>query len=434
MGLLDFLKKETIEGPEVRKDINYKELETLNGYLDKVGEDQLEVVNAQIARVKAGINGEEKVMYELKHLKCPALIIHDLTLFDKNASKAQMDFIVLTQSCGFVIESKSLNGNININSDGEFKRQYVNNLGKVYKSEGIYSPIRQNEIHIDVIKDLLQQNKLIKNYPIESIVVISNNKTIINKAYAPSRIKDLIVKVDQLDDKILQFMNLHESFSISFSKLNEISDFLIQNDNPRIINYEESLNLRIVDKEVQEETKTAMEEGFIEDEAIAAKISDDSLINALKEYRFNKAKELKYEAYFIFTNQQMQEMINKMPKTKQELKSIAGFGDKKIESYGDDILKIINGDSYVPSKASSDNQDNSNNKELVVAELKKYRLNKSREENIKPYFIFNDNQMNELIDNKVLTKEQFIEQKGFGLVKYEKYGEDILSILKKYFN
>lgn len=37
MGLLDFLKRESIDGVEVRKDISYKELETLNSYLDKVG-------------------------------------------------------------------------------------------------------------------------------------------------------------------------------------------------------------------------------------------------------------------------------------------------------------------------------------------------------------------------------------------------------------
>lgn len=135
------------------------------------------------------MNGEEKVMYELKHLKCKALVIHDLTLFDKDALKSQIDFVVLTPKCGFVIESKSLNGNININSDGEFKRQFVNNLGKVYKSEGMYSPIRQNEIHIDVLRDLLVKNKYIRNYPIESIVVISNNKTIINKIYAPKKLR-----------------------------------------------------------------------------------------------------------------------------------------------------------------------------------------------------------------------------------------------------
>ncbi|MCR1953178.1 HRDC domain-containing protein [Clostridium sp. DSM 100503] len=31
-----------------------------------------------------------------------------------------------------------------------------------------------------------------------------------------------------------------------------------------------------------------------------------------------------------------------MPKTKSELKDVSGFGEVKIEKYGDGILKILN--------------------------------------------------------------------------------------------
>lgn len=369
-------------------------------------------------------------MYELKHLKCKALVIHDLTLFDKDALKSQIDFVVLTPKCGFVIESKSLNGNININSDGEFKRQFVNNLGKVYKSEGMYSPIRQNEIHIDVLRDLLVKNKYIRNYPIESIVVISNNKTIINKIYAPKKIKDLIVKVDQLDDKIMQYINYYND-TMSDKRLIEIADFLIENDVPRIIDYKESLKLNLIDDEIKEETQNAMEEGFIDNKELALKISDDSLINALKEYRISKAKELNYETYFIFTNKQMEEIINKQPQKLKDLIIISGFGEKKASLYGEDILRIVNGKKFVIVPEVKEEVDIEINNELVQA-LKKYRLDKSREEYVKPYFIFNDKQMYSLIENKVSNKEEFINQDGFGEIKYSKYGEDIINILKTY--
>ena len=82
------------------------------------------------------------------------VIIHDLTLFDKNADQSQIDFVVLTRNCAIVLESKSLQGNITINSDGEFTRQFVNNERKVYRKEGMYSPIRQNEIHVGVVTTL----------------------------------------------------------------------------------------------------------------------------------------------------------------------------------------------------------------------------------------------------------------------------------------
>lgn len=49
-------------------------------------------------------------------------------------------------------------------------------------------PIRQNEIHVGVLEDFLRDNKIIKNYPIESLVVISHDRTIIDKKYATKNV------------------------------------------------------------------------------------------------------------------------------------------------------------------------------------------------------------------------------------------------------
>ncbi|MBS5950809.1 MAG: HRDC domain-containing protein, partial [Clostridium sp.] len=46
--------------------------------------------------------------------------------------------------------------------------------------------------------------------------------------------------------------------------------------------------------------------------------------------------------YFIFSDKQMMGLIYRMPKNKVELKEVSGFGDVKIERYGDALLKIIN--------------------------------------------------------------------------------------------
>lgn len=45
--------------------------------------------------------------------------------------------------------------------------------------------------------------------------------------------------------------------------------------------------------------------------------------------------------YFLFNDKQMEDLIEKMPKTKDELKNVSGFGDVKVEKYGDDILKLL---------------------------------------------------------------------------------------------
>ena len=72
--------------------------------------------------------------------------------------------------------------------------------------------------------------------------------------------------------------------------------------------------------------------------------------------------------------------------------------------------------------------DNSNIKEEIIKKLKEYRLKKSKEEGYKPYFIFNDKQMMFLIDKMPKTKEELKEISGFGEVKVNKYGEDIIKI------
>lgn len=56
-----------------------------------------------------------------------------------------------------------------------------------------------------------------------------------------------------------------------------------------------------------------------------------------------KSREDKVKPYYIFSNKQMDALIEKNPSTKSELKEVKGFGDVKVAKYGDDILEIFNG-------------------------------------------------------------------------------------------
>lgn len=38
----------------------------------------------------------------------------------------------------------------------------------------------------------------------------------------------------------------------------------------------------------------------------------------------------------------MEDLLDKMPKNKLELLKVRGFGEKKVEEYGDSILEILN--------------------------------------------------------------------------------------------
>ena len=65
----------------------------------------------------------------------------------------------------------------------------------------------------------------------------------------------------------------------------------------------------------------------------------------------------------------------------------------------------------------------------IYQALKKYRLNKSREERIKPYFLYNNSQLEEIIRISPKTIEELKKVNGFGDVKCAKYGQDIIKII-----
>lgn len=68
----------------------------------------------------------------------------------------------------------------------------------------------------------------------------------------------------------------------------------------------------------------------------------------------------------------------------------------------------------------------------IFRELRTYRWEISQLENVKPYFIYNDNQLKDLISKMPKTREELLKVSGFGEIKVEKYGADILEIIKKY--
>ena len=68
----------------------------------------------------------------------------------------------------------------------------------------------------------------------------------------------------------------------------------------------------------------------------------------------------------------------------------------------------------------------------VYIALKNYRLNKSRNENIKAYYIFNNLQLEALINSMPKSKEELLKVSGFNQVKYEKYGKEIIDVILSY--
>lgn len=71
------------------------------------------------------------------------------------------------------------------------------------------------------------------------------------------------------------------------------------------------------------------------------------------------------------------------------------------------------------------------NKETIRAELKKYRLQKAKSLNYKPYFIFNDQTLEEILSIMPRTLTDLKKISGLGDKKMEFYGQDIINIINE---
>ena len=189
-------------------------------------------IKKEISITKAGIYGEKNILFELKNSGMDMVVLHDLYLKSKDGLSAQIDFLVLTPKLNFVIESKNLFGNIEINNRGDFIRTAI--FGNDKYREGIYSPITQNQRHLQVIKECKNEEKNILMRAIgeryfsdffKSLVVLANPKTIVDDRFAPKEIKQQVIRADQLISVIRQMNRESKESGISMKELRKKGEY-----------------------------------------------------------------------------------------------------------------------------------------------------------------------------------------------------------------
>ena len=230
MGILNkrigsvFLKEES--GVSEFMDKMQKLSEKADGKLKKE-------IDKQIKLAKYGEVGERNIAYELKNSGMDMYILHDIYLEYGDLS-AQIDYMVFTRKCIYVIECKNLYGDIEIDGQGNFVRSYEL-YGKKIK-EGFYSPVTQNERHLNVIKEVRKASKNLllkgtfeKNFSNNyvSIICMANSKSVLNVRFAPKDIKEKVIKVDQL----IKFINDNDKKSdknqYSDKNMRETAEFFL---------------------------------------------------------------------------------------------------------------------------------------------------------------------------------------------------------------
>jgi len=90
-----------------------------------------------------------------------------------------------------------------------------------------------------------------------------------------------------------------------------------------------------------DETSGEHDRKMQEAQAKANAPADPELFEALRAWRAKQASKLKLPAYIIAHDKTLAAVAGIKPKTEKELLGIPGFGPKKVETYGQDILDVV---------------------------------------------------------------------------------------------
>ena len=299
MGIIDNIFKpfkDTVflkEDSNLEKQLNeLKELQKSNNSLSLAKDIKL---------LEWGIKGEEAIAYELKCANLGLYVLRDITISYEDL-KAQIDFVVVSKGFIYLIECKNLIGNIYVDNKGEFQREY--DLGGKKIREAIYSPYTQAMRHKDILKKrwlsknssllTILNEKKFDNLWYKPLVVLANSKSILDIKRAPLEIRKNTIRIDQL---------------INYIK-NDLSNY----DKDLLTNANNMLKI--------------------------ANKYNQSILDKLKDFRKEKAKEMNVPAYYIFNDEELNKIITLKPVTIEKLKEI--LPPIKVKIHGNDIIKILN--------------------------------------------------------------------------------------------
>lgn len=289
-------------------------------------------INEQIKLLELGLKGENSVLFELQNSFLPLHILHDVRIIH-NDLKAQVDFVILTRKFLLLIEVKNYYGNILVNEKDEFIRQ-VYKGNKLAFQEGFYSPVRQVERQVDVFESYMKDMGAVTRTPIKSVVVFTNNRTVINTKKASKHVKEKILRVDRLVGYIKQELKKDSPVYFMDNRMKEMSDYIKASHVELIDN-----DTDVVEQKLLEETVNEQLEKDAPSETIQTNTLE--LEEVLKKFRMNIATKQNVKAFHVFTNKTLEELILKQPCNVNDLKNIQGFGEVKIKAFGQELVELI---------------------------------------------------------------------------------------------
>ena len=330
MGLID----SAIDAFRFKDTIFYKENSDLQNKYDALKKLNEEYPNnedllSELFIVKKGLDGENEIAYQLKKAHIGMYVLRDIKVKHEDLT-AQIDYVIITPVYTYYIECKNLVGNITVTDKGDFIREFTINGKKIKK--GMYSPLRQVEAQREVIRKIWESNSSAikkffasKNFEYyrRVLVVAANQDTILNTNRAPKEMKYKILRADALVRQIEYDLDHrgNDEYLESKKGMEEMAQSYIDLSSKEVINYYEYYKEKYCSN-------------------ISAPISDD-LKDRLIELRKTRSNEMNIPAYYVFTNDELDKLVELRPRTIEELKNVNILTPIKIKTHGDSIIEEI---------------------------------------------------------------------------------------------
>lgn len=295
-------------------------------------------IDKDIKLIELGVKGEAEIAFELKNANLGLVVLRDITL-EFQGNKAQIDYVIVSKGFTYFVECKNLIGNIYIDNNGQFTREYNYNGKKI--KEGIYSPYTQAVRHKEIFRKIWldSHNSFVKllvgssfdNNWYKPLVVLSNSKALLYDKYAPKNIRDCTIRVDQLVSYIEKDLSNYDNDLLAnkkrmYSLAQSFLDLNVTNNTSFASKYINELE--------------SSDNAILEVKAVVNDPSKDELKSKLTDYRKNKSLKMNVPAYYIFTNDEYDKIIELRPKTIEELGKI--ISPIKVKCHGQEIIDLIN--------------------------------------------------------------------------------------------
>lgn len=332
MGLINNAIDSAVDALRFKDTIFYKENSDLQNKYDALKRLNVEYPNNkdllnELYITKKGLYGENEIAYQLKKANVGMYVLRDIKIRFKDLT-AQIDYVIITPVYIYYVECKNLIGNITVTDKGDFVREFTIK-GKKSK-KGMNSPLRQVEAQREVIRKIWESNSsaISKffasknfNYYRRVLVVAANHDTILDTSRAPKEIKHKILRADSLIRQIEYDINHRGNYECSNSKkaMEEIAKAYFKLSNSEDINYYEYFKKKYCNNNQ----------------------TNDTLKERLIELRKAKSREMNIPAYYVFTNEELDRLVEIKPKTIDELKKANILTPIKIKIHGEAIINEI---------------------------------------------------------------------------------------------